>query len=450
MKMLKCIGIFAIFVTFGYLLASGANIIPDVESFFDEREVEGHNVILITFEATRADHIPCYGYGHPRSTSPFICELAEESGVLFENAYSQGIWTPPSVPSMLTSLPPNAVGLDDWSESMPTEPDTVADVLQSENYETVNNMDIANFDQGFEETLPTMPPYGLTLENRSNFFLWLHYFDKAHHPYTPRDEFRKWDDIPLTTEEIKNTYTREDGGQGQREEFKEKYGVDEVIKMYDQEILEADRRVENIVDRLKELDMYDESIIIISADHGEAFWGHSDERHDEAYLRGSRVPLIMRFPGDEYAGTVVEQSVRLVDIVPTIYEYLDIDDAPYTQGESLLDAIEGESLDLPAYVSHSHGQRPEKLFWDIIYGDCKYRLHNIEEVCLENKSPRENEALLNQEYLSEGVNESEVKDKLRSKLCDIYLEGYLMFSSIHTPYLDDETEGLLREMGYLG
>ena len=119
---------------------------------FDGFAMKKPNIVLISIDTLRADHVSCYGY--ERKTTPCLDQLAEE-GILFENSYSTGVWTPPGHGSMLTGLHPcqhGATGKNRLRKSVPT----LAEILQNNGYRTVgliNNPqvgELVGFDRGHE------------------------------------------------------------------------------------------------------------------------------------------------------------------------------------------------------------------------------------------------------------------------------------------------------------
>lgn len=165
--------VFVLVLSLGYLLF-------DLPGGWLPQTKDKPNIVLITLESTRADHLPCYGYH--RNTTPNICDLAED-GVLFENAYSQGTWTYISIPVLLTGLPANSVGFSNLKHSLSEEVDTLPEVLSNHGYSTIINAGrrgtLAQVKLSVSQDLKKIR----VRKNRS--FLWKH-FGPAHWPYTPK------------------------------------------------------------------------------------------------------------------------------------------------------------------------------------------------------------------------------------------------------------------------
>lgn len=163
-------------------------------------------IVLVTIESTQPEHLgPCYGYH--RRTAPNICALAED-GVLFTRAYSQGSKTAVAIPSLITSLPPNSVGLPTFGPSpgvyvlnisVPTLPERLA----REGYETLGwGLKRGGFGMTVDRE---MQDYNLSLwsEKPGPTFFWM-FPVSPHYPLDPPDAYRLWDASPLSREELYN------------------------------------------------------------------------------------------------------------------------------------------------------------------------------------------------------------------------------------------------------
>ena len=329
----------------------------------------GKNVILITLDTVRADRLSCYGYD--RETTPNLDKLATES-VRFTKAHSQSSFTPPSHASLMTSRYPTSHGLLFWTKKLPKEVETIAENLKADGYDTASFSPLAmgtgnGLNQGFdhvteigmhwtqvdEETKYHVAPAPVVLERfytwldeqrgaRSDnaFFSWIHLYD-AHRPYSvfaPDREFCRVKDgklgnhTSLDYQLDEATRTRRNIGKPQAQYIKNRY---------DSGLLGLDREVGKLFDRLRADGVLDETILIVTSDHGEAF----DEfdvwfTHDH-YLFDvvTHVPLFIRFPDGRFAGQTVESFAQLIDVVPTLLDYLG-GDMQLMQGNSLRPAIE--------------------------------------------------------------------------------------------------------------
>jgi len=318
----------------------GAAVPPD--------EAERPNVVLIVVDTLRADHLSFGGYSRP--TSPNLDRLAQES-VVFRKAYAAAPWTTPSVGSLFTSQYPSALGNFDQPRPISDRFPTLAEVLKDEGYRTHGIISVSmltrqlGFGRGFEsydesacvERSEISSPQVTDLAIRflrdhrnERFFLFVHYFD-PHYNYIlhPEFDFAPEYDGPL-----------ESGVPIQRlweDRFRFTPGdVDFLRALYDSEIRFTDHHVGRLLDEIDSLGLFDDSLVVVTADHGEEFmergWiGHTRTLHRELL----HVPLIFRLP-DGRPG-VVNDPVGLVDVMPTILEHAGLP-AP--------DGIEGVALPL--------------------------------------------------------------------------------------------------------
>jgi arylsulfatase A-like enzyme len=341
------------------------------------------NVILISIDTLRADHLSCYGYS--RETTPNIDRLAED-GTIFLKNYSTGVWTPPGHASMLTGLYIHEHGVYDdrrLSKDIPT----IATILKENGYHTagfVNNSqvgELVGFEKGhdvFEEVWRGISPRSiaerlikgiyrkvkasLDLEDmgakktcilfnkwleslelpKNSFYAFLHFIE-PHNPLSPPRGFKKkflgeesHDGIRM--EKIKKIADNplicyiEDLDPGDKE-------IQYIKDLYDGEISYIDSRIGWLVNLLKEKGCYDNTLIIITSDHGEHFgeygmWSHVASLYKEVL----HVPLIIKFPAGTEIVKEVTQHTQLIDIFPTVMEITGVsnDINKYVSGVSLL------------------------------------------------------------------------------------------------------------------
>jgi len=291
------------------------------------------NVILISIDTLRPDHLECYGYEVP--TSPSLDSFCEES-VVFLQAIAQAPSTLHSHASMFSSLLPHHHGAS-WGAKtrLPAEALTITELLKSVGYATGGfagggQMDeVFGLDQGFDVyEQPGQERFLGTVRRGIDwvdstperpFFLFLHSYE-VHHPYTPSPEHLALvagDYKGALPDEISIDYLR-DINRGEVE--MEPQDLAHIVSTYDAEIRSVDDGFSYLVAALKERDLYDDTLIVFTSDHGEEFgehgvvgW-HSHTLYDELL----RVPLVVRFPGAAHAGSSVEEQVRSLDIAPTL------------------------------------------------------------------------------------------------------------------------------------
>lgn len=319
------------------------------------------NIILISLDTLRSDHLHCYGY--ERRTSPYIDKLAENS-VLFANCYSPTGKTLPSHMSMFTSLYPihhrllangNYV-IQRLDESIRT----ITEVLRNHDYFTGAFTGGAyvdakyGFSKGFDfyyNDPSTYNPVSVghlyqktkqwLAENRDKkFFLFLHTY-QIHEPYSSPEPYNrmyldknaKWKSANLVKMFGSDSYKILNSDERKN-----------LVALYDGEITYTDENlIKPLVDLLKESGLYDKTLIVLTSDHGEEFYDHKGWQHGlSLYNEQLKVPLIIKFPDSEYAGKRIPRNVSLVDLMPTILEYTGIKFSGYNpDGISLLDEIKG-------------------------------------------------------------------------------------------------------------
>ena len=303
---------------------------------------EINNVILISIDTCRADYLSCYGY--PRETTPNIDNLAKE-GILFENVISPVPLTLPAHCSMLTGTIPPYHGVHDNHDYRLSESNTtLAEILKERGFTTGAIISAFVLDaqfglnQGFEtyndrfekvdlvhnmfaerkgdETTRCAVQW-LEKHQRGKFFLFLHYYD-PHEDYEPPEPF-------------KSTFYR--NSNDLREHLNGAYAG---------EIAFTDHCIGEVLNKLKELGLYDSTLIILVGDHGELLGEHGEPTHTYyIYQNAIRVPLLFKVPGQETHRNVKDLA-GIIDIVPTVCSLLDIDLPVDVQGIDLSNRIFGK------------------------------------------------------------------------------------------------------------
>jgi arylsulfatase A-like enzyme len=274
-------------------------------AYFANHEIK--NVLLISIDTCRADHLSCYGFN--QKTTPNIDKIAKQ-GVLFENAYSPIPTTLPAHVSMFSGRVPPYHGAHKNGDALTKAPlEMLAEVYQKNGYSTAGFVSAFVLDsqfgtgRGFDHyddnitadagnllvsqrrAEQTNEPLFDWLDTHSDnkFFLFLHYYD-PHWEYDPP------------------------------EPFKSAYADDP----YAGEIAYVDHCIGQVVETLKERGVYDSTLIVITADHGEMRGDHGEDTHDYfIYQSAIKVPLIVKVPGGE-KGKRIKDNVGLIDIAPTL------------------------------------------------------------------------------------------------------------------------------------
>ncbi len=331
---------------------------------------EGLNIILVSLDTLRADHLSSYGYH--RNTSPHLDQLAQD-GVLFEHVYAQSPWTLPSHMSMLFSLNTAAHQVYMYNQSIDKSIPSLGSYLKGKGYLTTAftgggyMSSIYGFPKGFDrydepaekqpddyrareaEYLFHTASDWLTRNQDKKFFLFLHTF-QIHGPYECPPPWNKsfladghkWDQINLKDK-------LETAGTAHSLSPKE---IENIIALYDAEILYTDEiLIKPLIRHLKELGIYDRTVLIFTSDHGEEFYEHSGWLHgDTLYNEQIKVPLVIKLPQSQSAGTRIPAKVRLIDIMPTILDLAGIKPA-HIDGKSLLSLVSGKESQDRIFIS---------------------------------------------------------------------------------------------------
>jgi len=322
------------------------------EIFYKREDLEAvRNVILISIDTLRADHLGCYGYD--RNTTPFMDKLSKES-VIFKRCLVQAPWTLPSHMSIFTSMITSEHGVWDRNVILDRKNITLPMVLHREGYTTkafVTHKFLSplyGFHKGFEsyvyhqdEKAHTVTKNALkwiSANKESPFFLFLHYFD-PHFDYKPPPPYNKFFD-PYYRGEIV-------GSLGYLYKYSDPRNkinpadLNHLISLYDGEILYTDKGIEYLIRGLQAQNLLERTMIIITSDHGEEFKDHDSMLHGTTLFEEQlRVPLVMRLPSKVHK--IVEEQVESVDIAPTILSFLGVPRISAFKGQSLMPLIKGD------------------------------------------------------------------------------------------------------------
>ena len=318
------------------------------------------NIVLITIDTLRADHLSCYGYH--RNTSPNIDKIARK-GILFTNTVATSSFTSPSMASIMTSLYPVNHGIRHGiiksgevydQEILNGKFDTLVEILKGNGYTTfgaVANIHMAKelgfgqgFDyyycEGFDEASAlneVIFSWRDQLKNSKKYFLWVHYFD-PHHFYNPRTPWIS--DYSAETWIGKNSFEKMSMNELKKlipvlED--EKNVLDYLIALYDSEISYVDYHMGNL---FLDLGLDQHSMIIITSDHGEEFLDHGSLGHAHTlYQELIHVPLIIKPPVSlkESLMSINHKHASIIDIMPTILGSLEIIPPHENKGNNLFE-----------------------------------------------------------------------------------------------------------------
>ncbi len=299
-------------------------------------------VIVVLIDTLRQDHLHCYGY--ERETSPNIDAFRNDS-VMFSQLVPPSSWTRPSVASLLTSVYPGVHGAQDRGDRVRSGVTWLADVIDGQGYESHAVLTNPNcfsawgfgddFDCAFEmETADWMTAdtdtdamdIGIrTIRELGHrpYFMYLHML-APHSPYAPPPPYD----------------TRFTGGNGKLNGTQQ-----HTLNLYDGEIAYFDDLFGDMITALKAQGVYDSSLIVLLSDHGEEFWDHGGTAHGHTlYEEQLRVPLLIKFPKNRFAGASFDGLVEMVDVAPTLLDILDMTPPADFQGVSVLPYIGEEEL----------------------------------------------------------------------------------------------------------
>ena len=353
----------ALFLAFNPLIQKA----PNYKDIY-VKPIRPSNILLFTIDTLRADHLGCYGY--ERINTPNINRLADE-GILFEYTMSQIPLTTPSHSSIFTSLYPRNHGVLNNAQHLDGSLLTLTEILKENGYATAgfiscfvlqskygisqgfdayfdqveiktkenpNRISYINSKQLNERIIPWLREH-----SQEKFFAWIHYFD-PHNPYESHEK----DGISYDSDFDPHPY-------GTSKPAK----VLQDIAHYDAEITFADRSVGEIIDLLDELNLTEDTIVILTSDHGEELYQHHQIMGHAFFLYDSsiRIPLIIRYPNRFPASKRIDQLVESVDIMPTLLELLNIQIPDGIDGESLLAVIDKDKK--ISRVAYSETYKPE-------------------------------------------------------------------------------------------
>lgn len=433
-------------------------------------------IILISIDSLRADHLHCYGY--PVVTSPNIDRIADE-GILFQRTIAQAPWTLPSHLSMLTSRFVKSHGVDEGNKKLNAETVTLAEVLQQEGYATAafvsgpwmhpqfgfaRGFDFYNMESGSADAIRshsdiTSPAITARVmewlnhfDRKRNFFLFIHYWD-VHYDYIPPSPYDRIFDPDYTGNvDGKNFET----DPGVNHELPEE-DIRHLLALYDGEIAFTDKYIGMLFQRLIQLDLFDESLIIITSDHGDEFFEHKGKGHcTTLYDEVIRVPLIIRPPRGKDKTKIIPATARSIDIAATVLKFAGCTIPDSFQGKNLPAVNPSHSTENVCYPAFSETSvvrrgpdgRP------VMFEEDGHKLL-VEQNLL--KLIRENPGNTRELYSIAG-NPRETKNLLQDKpelnslfadTINYYEKGLKGESDLEAVSLDEETQDQLKALGYI-
>ena len=346
------------------------------------------NVLLISLDTLRADHLSLYGYAH--ETSPKIDAWAREQAVTFERAVAPSPWTLPSHVSMFTGLDALTHGVNYLSTSMSPELPSLTGLLHDAGYHTA-----AVTGGGF-----VSPGYGLErgfdrfrwwsrgagdageldahvetalewLEELSDrpFFLFFHTYE-VHSPFHRREPFfTAFGGHPENL--AANSLSARADSLAEAQGFKHRHRLfwdgDEpatavesatLAALYDAGVAYVDAAVGRLLEGLRRLDLEADTLVVLTSDHGESLGEHGQISHGNLYDDNLLVPLVISYPRQFPDARRVERQVRLIDLVPTVLDVAGVEAPPDLDGVSLLPLMTAEDGAVEIPPAWSYGGWP--------------------------------------------------------------------------------------------
>ena len=412
-------------------LASGCT---DSDSPAPTTPAVAKNVVLISIDTCRADHLSCYGFG--KNTTPNIDAVAAD-GVLFTRAQTTNPTTLPAHCSLFTGTLPTVHGVrDNYHYRLSDSAVTLAEVFQEQGYETAAFLGAFPLDakfglsQGFDTYDDAVVKRGrydvakrkaadvtraarqwLDARDEKPFFLFLHYFD-PHQPLQPPEPFAS--------------------------QFPE--------DPYAAEIASTDHSIGKIIEQLKAAGLYDSTTIIITSDHGEGLRQHNELTHSFfVYQSTIHIPLVIKAPGS-LKNVKVDETVSIIDIFPTILSIHDFAVPPAVQGLDLTETLNNSSAATLDRVAYSESLLPTAFEGAPLRAVVDKNWHYIWTVRPElydlDTDPREENDLIDQK--------PELARQLRAKLQNIATQQVEFMQPAEAPSLGEEDAARLRQLGYVG
>jgi len=339
---------------------------------------EKPNLILISVDSLRSDHVSSYGYY--RQTTPNIDNLAKE-GILFKNYITQSYLTPISEMALHTGMYPSLSGLTSFETVLPENILTLAQILKIYNYRTAafgnspeflvypaleesfsRKFDIYNFkDEGEwvryrNKTLNQNEIFNFLKEGKEPFFLWLA-IGSVHSPYDkfPRvfgdlnyqgplkDYFLDWGLGGILPWIFNNVLYKTEKGEIIEKINLNKEDIQYVIDRYDDGIFATDGWIGNFLKELKKRGLDRNTIIVLASEHGEELGEHGYIHHYDIFDSTIKTPLIIKNPKLNKKNVVIENQVQSIDILPTILDFLNIPKTHQIEGSSLVSLISDQA-----------------------------------------------------------------------------------------------------------
>ena len=365
----------------------GISLIAASLSFAACTKAPQSTVVVFVLDTVRRDALGCYG--SPSDPTPRIDALARE-GVRFDQALSSSGWTLPAVGSLLTGTWPTihgAMGKGVMLKPLRSEIQTAAEVFKKEKFRTVGFTNAAfvspmvGIDRGFDvfdhkysynhdarsaQLVVDLAIRELHAQSGEPTFFLIHLFD-PHLTYAPptgyNTKFTNGRTAPAPPITMAMCREMQTGDNGQEPPLSR--DIDYVRGVYQGEVNFMDAQVGRFVEELKSLGLYDQATLVVTSDHGEEFWDHGGFEHGHTlYDELIHVPLIVKFPvGVEPERREVSETVRVLDVMPTLFDVLGIEQPRTFEGQSMMSLVRGESGEARPVFAESTLYGDQKIAW---------------------------------------------------------------------------------------
>ena len=445
-KRFRLLGLFIAIVVLGLLIFFLFRPVKKpAEEFFElwkKEGIEKPNVLLITLDTTRADHIACYGY--PDVKTPNLDSLANR-GILFEECIASSPLTLPSHSSILTGLYPTFHGVRvNGNTALSEEHLTLAEVFTQGGYtcgafigafvldgrwglkqgflqyddqfdlKKYKHLDLGAVQRPGNEVIDAALTW-LEDQKSNPFFAWIHLYD-PHLPYEPPEPYASQYNYSLTG-------------------------------LYDGEIAFMDEQIGRVLSWLKGSGTEKKTIIVIIGDHGEALGSHGEMAHGYfIYDYALKVPFLIIPPTDDWRGVRIESQVRTIDLFPTVLEMTGFEVPAENQGQSLLHLF-SKPKTKKSYDAYSESYTPNTIYgWSPLHSlrTLKYKYIDAPRAELYDLSADPEEARnLNGEL-------SRIAREMKRTLDEVIRRTSLNAPAPEAANLDRETVERLAALGYVG
>ncbi len=317
------------------------------------------NLVLLSIDTLRRDHLSFYGY--ERDTAPNLAALARE-GVVFDDALAAFSATAPSHASMLTGLYPDAHGIRSNGRTLDPRVRTLQEILRDRGYHTAGfisgwtlgratglGVGFDVYDAPLDKARPQRPADETWAEARrwlealpdaTPFFLFIHFYDPHYRYEPPEEDALRFLPPGTRLRPLDTKALRDPARYGSIDPETQRH----YVARYDGEIRFSDRHAGHLFDTLRELGLWDRSLVVVLSDHGETLFererpaDHGARVYDEQI----RIPLLLRLPESALAGQRLGDPVHQVDLFPSVLELLGLPVPTGLQGRSFAGRLRGE------------------------------------------------------------------------------------------------------------